>query len=123
MLDRFNRVKLYRYPSVTMPNSSRLNVLFMASEADPLIKVGGLGDVAGSLPRAIRAINRSSDNIPLELDVRLVIPYHPGIRNDVYSPRQVAEFPILSTDGEISVKAYSLEIDGLPVYLIGGRAH
>jgi starch synthase len=103
-----------------MPNSTRLNVLFMASEADPLIKVGGLGDVAGSLPRAIRAITRTSDNIPLELDVRLVIPYHPGIRDEELSPRQVAEFSILSTKGEISARAYFLEINGLPVYLIGG---
>jgi starch synthase len=103
-----------------MPDFSRMNVLFMASEADPLIKVGGLGDVAGSLPRAIRALTRSPENIPLELDVRLVIPFHPSIRSTVNSPHQVAEFPVHSTDGDIVAKAFSLEIDGLPVYLIGG---
>jgi starch synthase len=102
-----------------MPDLSRLNVLFMASEADPLIKVGGLGDVAGSLPRAIRALSLSSDHIP-PVDIRLVIPFHPSIRRDIYSPHLVAEFPIHSTDGEIVAKVFFLEIDGLPVYLIGG---
>jgi starch synthase len=92
----------------------------MASEADPLIKVGGLGDVAGSLPRALRALNKSSGVTLPELDVRLVIPFHPNIRSVVNSPQQVAEFPIQSTDGEILAKAFTLVIDGLPVYLIGG---
>ena len=103
-----------------MPNSSPMNVLFMAAEADPLIKVGGLGDVAGSLPRAIRALTRSSDDKSLELDIRLVIPFHPAIHSDVFTPHLVCEFPIHSTNGEIVVKAFSLDLDGFPVYLIGG---
>jgi glycogen synthase len=37
-----------------------LNVLFLAAEADPLVKIGGLGDVAGTLPIAInREIGRA----------------------------------------------------------------
>ena len=43
-------------------------VLFVTSEAHPLMKTGGLGDVCGSLPLALRA---------KDLDVRLLIPgYH-----------------------------------------------
>jgi len=39
-------------------------ILFVASEADPFIKTGGLADVAGSLPQALREKGN---------DVRLVI--------------------------------------------------
>ena len=50
-----------------------LKVLLVASEAAPFIKSGGLGDVAGSLPKALRAQG---------VDVRVVIPrYMTGKRN------------------------------------------
>lgn len=103
-----------------MDTTPRTNVLFMASEADPLIKVGGLGDVAGSLPPALRKVGSSSSFLPADLDVRLVIPFHPGIQTDLYPSHQVAEFKVHSISNEILVKAFALEVDGLPVYLIGG---
>lgn len=103
-----------------MPISSALKVLFMASEADPLIKVGGLGDVAGSLPRALRALNPPTGAEQIDLDIRLVIPFHPSIRADLYSPQQVSEFPVHSLEGDVIAKVFSFEIDGLPVYLISG---
>lgn len=58
-----------------MPQTIR--VLFLAAEAEPFVKVGGLGDVAGSLPRALRAL--SGDEI--ELDIRLALPMHSVIRD------------------------------------------
>ena len=59
-----------------------INVLFLAAEAEPFVKVGGLGDVAGSLPRALRAL--SNDDV--KLDVRLVLPYHPVCKADNLKP-------------------------------------
>jgi starch synthase len=103
-----------------MAYHSMINVLFLASEADPLIKVGGLGDVAGSLPRTLRTVSASSNLLKAELDVRLVIPFHPAIHHDLFPAKLVTEFVVHSIANEIQVKAYSLEVDGLPVYLIGG---
>lgn len=94
--------------------SQTINVLFLAAEADPFIKVGGLGDVAGSLPRALRAI--STDD--LKLDVRLVLPYHPAVKADGIKPLGMFSIPRGQT--EIQVEAFETVLDGMPVYLING---
>ncbi|HRQ22967.1 MAG TPA: glycogen/starch synthase, partial [Anaerolineales bacterium] len=94
--------------------SRTINVLFLAAEADPFVKVGGLGDVAGSLPRALRAL--STDE--LELDVRLVLPYHPVVK--VENAKRLGIFPIPRGDSEVGVEAFETELDGMTVYLING---
>lgn len=48
-----------------------MNVLFVAAEVDPWIKTGGLADVAGALPAALRAIGH---------DVRVVMPRYRVLR-------------------------------------------
>jgi starch synthase len=50
--------------------STPLKVLFVVSECAPFIKTGGLADVAGSLPKALRARG---------LDVRVVMPLYAGM--------------------------------------------
>lgn len=45
-----------------------MKVLFAVSEAAPIVKLGGLGDVAGSLPKALEHIG---------VDVDVVIPFYP----------------------------------------------
>ena len=47
-----------------------MKVLFLAAEADPLVKICGLGDVGGSLPAAL-------GGLPDAPEVRLVLPLYP----------------------------------------------
>jgi starch synthase len=49
-----------------------MNVLFVAAEVAPLIKTGGLADVAGALPAALRSLGQ---------DVRVVMPYYRQLRD------------------------------------------
>ena len=92
-----------------------INILFLAAEAEPFVKVGGLGDVAGTLPRALRAI--SNENI--KLDVRLVLPYHTVIRPDTLRPLGIYSIPRGSSD--VQVEAFEGSLDGMPVYFLNGE--
>ena len=99
--------------------SEQIKVLFLAAEADPFVKVGGLGDVAGSLPRALRALDPDlTDNI--SLDVRLALPFHPVLRSKVSSLRPLEPFPLQRSGEEVIVEVFETSLDDMPVYLIGG---
>lgn len=94
----------------------KLNVLFIAAEADPFIKVGGLGDVAGSLPRALRHVSPGA-----ELDVRLVIPFHSAIRSENLDLKREAVFSIPREGGDVPAQVFRVDMDNVPVYLIAGE--
>jgi len=47
-----------------------MKVLFAASEAMPFVKSGGLGDVAGALPKALQKLG---------VDIRVIIPFYSNI--------------------------------------------
>jgi starch synthase len=91
-----------------------INILFLAAEAEPFVKVGGLGDVAGTLPRALRAL--SNDDV--KLDIRLVLPYHTVIRPNTIRPVGIYSLPRGGT--EVLVDAYEGILDGMPVYFLNG---
>ena len=99
--------------------SEHVKVLFLAAEADPFVKVGGLGDVAGSLPRALRNLSPELTN-DIGVDIRLALPFHPVLRSKAVSLRPVTPFALKRDGEEVIVEAFETENDGLPVYLIGG---
>lgn len=104
-----------------MSDYNQINVLFVASEAAPLIKVGGLGDVAGSLPNALRQLEPSKIN-GNALDVRLVIPFHSLITQKLDTLQLVASFFVPHPHGPIPARAFMTYVEGVPVYLIEGSS-
>ncbi len=63
-----------------------MRVLSVASEFYPLIKTGGLADVAGALPAALETQG---------VEVASLLPYYPAVKAQVPSGRSVHSFPDL----------------------------
>ncbi len=97
-----------------------LNVLFLAAEAEPFVKVGGLGDVAGALPRYLRGLPPEVTE-GSALDVRLVLPMHPVVKSDVSDARPLLIFPLAKKDGDVQVQVFETSLNGMTVYLIDGE--
>jgi len=96
-----------------MDKSSRisapsLNVLFCSSEALPLIKTGGLADVAGSLPGALRDSGQ---------DVRLILPAYPRAIQQAGNLQSCAalQFPGSAEPVRLLVGTVG---QGIPLYLV-----
>ena len=100
--------------------SKTLNVLFLAAEATPFVKIGGLADVAGALPRALRALSEEEAG-GVNLDVRLAIPLHMVIRNDSATLRPIATFSLKRSGAEMPVQIFEMNSEGLPVYFVAGE--
>lgn len=67
-----------------MENDKKLKVLIVASEVAPFAKSGGLGDVAGSLPKALRN---------MDIDVRVVMPKYKNIKEEyLYDMKFIGSF-------------------------------
>ncbi len=93
-------------------NKNKPVVLFAGAEIAPLVKVGGLGDVMGSLPKALASLG---------VDVKIIIPYYGAIKLPSKQVKLVKANLRLKLDGQLkkfSLYQTSLPNTKIPVYLI-----
>jgi starch synthase len=86
-----------------------MRILFVAAEAAPIAKVGGMGDVVGALPKVLRKMGH---------DVRVFMPYYGFVADKIEVPKD----PIW--DGEAMFQSFSiyescLPDSDVPLYLFG----
>ncbi len=87
-------------------------ILFVASEAVPFATSGGLGDVIGSLPAAIRRARLSAD-------IRAVIPMHRNIIEKYkFQMRLLTEFTVYLGWRRQYCGVWEYEHDGIKFYFI-----
>ena len=84
-------------------------VLFVASEAYPLVKTGGLADVAGALPPALAKAGE---------DVRIMLPAYPQALDGVINKRDGRSMGDPFHIGEVKLIEGQMPDSGLPIYLV-----
>lgn len=86
-----------------------MRILFVSSEAYPLIKTGGLADVSGSLPAALRGLGT---------DARLLIPGYSAVLAKLKNCQQVAQIEQLPIVGSVTLIMGEMPDTGVPVLAI-----
>jgi starch synthase len=88
-----------------------MRVLYLSSEASPLIKVGGLADVAGELPRALKTLG---------VDIRIVLPFYPALKTTSFELERLGVTSVTHAGGMREAQIYSTQIKDVLVYLVDG---
>lgn len=84
-------------------------VLFVSSEASPLIKTGGLADVCGNLPLALKDLRWS---------VRLLLPAYPQAKQRAAPLKTIARIAVPGITQPVKLLQGKLPDSGLPVWLV-----
>jgi starch synthase len=87
-----------------------MKVVLASYEVFPLAKVGGLADVAGSLPKYL---------VMNDIDVEIVMPFHKIIKNKIVDPVFIKEIHtrFLKEDFSFSIYRTNLPETDIPVFL------
>lgn len=85
------------------------NILFVTSEVHPIIKTGGLADVSGSLPQALKALRR---------DLRILMPAYGDAMKNVRSTRLVTQLTVAGYTDPVRILETRYKGSSVPVWLV-----
>ncbi|WP_455208574.1 glycogen synthase GlgA [Kaarinaea lacus] len=86
-----------------------LKILFASSEVQPLIKTGGLADVSGALPVALKKMRH---------DVRVVMPAYGDTLKKAKRAQRVTTLKLPGIPGEIAILKKKLPDANVDIYLV-----
>lgn len=87
----------------------KVKVIFVASECTPIAKIGGLGDVIGSLPKALAELG---------VEVKIILPFYAAIDRKIWKPKRLFDL-----DNETSVWRTRLPKSPVEVFLIYNKKY
>lgn len=87
-----------------------MNILFATSEMNPLAATGGLGDVAGSLPAALRGRG---------IDIRVIMPLYKKIKQTYRDSLRFIRWSMINLGWRTMYSGlFTMDVGGVPVYFI-----
>ena len=91
-----------------------MKVCFIAAEAAPFVKVGGLGDVIGSLPKSLRELG---------VDARVILPLYSSIDRERFGLNYKA-YQFVDLGWRHSYCGiFETEVDGVPCYFVDNEQY
>src|SRR5688500_17561263 len=86
-----------------------MRIALLSSEVVPFAKTGGLADVAGALPKALRK---------LDVDCRLFLPLYSQIDRSLLKEEIIQDVPVQWRGKILPTRVYQSDAVGAPAYLI-----